>query len=148
MVRADGVVVGNQSCAVLQLDDLVVAICGSVESARNGGISCSIDPTAEGRQRLQQLLKNVKLQPGQNPAALEPAMREAFGPQQITLTGVPTTSRYGRTLIAADFEMKRVAMSWIESPVAGLPSYLEMSKNAAHSSNENPRGGWLATTTH
>ena len=39
-------------------------------------------------------------------------MREAFGPQTIQLTGVPTDSRFARTMVAADYEMKRVAMGF------------------------------------
>ncbi|MCC9658909.1 DUF1598 domain-containing protein [Rhodopirellula sp. JC737] len=144
MVRADGNVVGTKSGgSVLRLDDLVTAF-RSVESARNdGGIRCSIEPTAEGRLRLQNFLKNVTLRPGQNPAYLEAGMRQAFGPQQILLAGVPTDSRFARTLVAADFEMKRLGMGLAESPVAGLPSYLEIAKNQVQSRNSSPRW-WMA----
>ena len=139
----DGSIVGAVTGgATLRLDDLIVAL-RAVDNARNGGISCSIEPTAEGRHRLQQLLRRVNLRPGQNPAYLEPAMREAFGPQQIRLTGVPTDSRYARTMVAADFQMKRVAMALTNSPVAGLPSYLQLARNANHSAAENPRW-WMA----
>ncbi len=142
-VRADASVVGAQSGRpVLQLDDLLVAL-RSVETARHEGITCSIEPTAEGRRRLQDLLQRVSLRPGQNPAALEPAMREAFGPQQILLTGVPADSRYARTLVAADYQMKRLAMALEESPVAGLPSYLVMARNQSQSRQSNPRW-WMA----
>lgn len=143
VVRDDAAVVGVRSGRpVLQLDDLVVAL-RSVEPARTEGISCSIEPTAEGRQRLQNLLKRVNLRPGQNPASLEPAMREAFGPQVIKLSGVPATSHYARTMVAADYQMKRLAMALEEAPVAGLPSYLEMSKSQRHSAQSNPRW-WMA----
>ncbi len=143
VLREDGSVVGKMSGnATLRLEDLIVAI-RSVESARNGGISCSIEPTEEGRLRLQKLLRNVKLQPGQNPASLEPAMREAFGPQQVLLTGVPSDTHYARTLVAADFEMKRVAMNLVDSQVAGLSSYLQLAKNAGHGASHNPRW-WMA----
>ncbi|EMI44547.1 DUF1598 domain-containing protein [Rhodopirellula sp. SWK7] len=143
-VRADGAVVGkNSGGSVLRLDDLVTAF-RSVEAARrDGGIRCSIEPTAEGRQRLRGFLKNVKLRPGQNPAFLEAGMREAFGPQMITLDGVATDSRFARTLVAADFEMKRIAMALTESPVRGLPSYLEMAKNKRQSAAQSPRW-WMA----
>ena len=70
-------------------------------------------------------------------------MREAFGPQTIQLTGVPTDSRFARTMVAADYEMKRVAMGLAPSQVDGLNSYLEMSKNSSHASNQNPRW-WMA----
>ncbi|MDA8746422.1 DUF1598 domain-containing protein, partial [Rubripirellula amarantea] len=59
------------------------------------------------------------------------------------LTGVPLDSRYARTMVAADFEMKRVAMGLVDSPIAQLPSYLEMSRNSAHGPGQNPRW-WMA----
>jgi hypothetical protein len=143
MVRDDASVVGVTSGRpVVTLDDLVVAL-RSVEAARSEGLTCSIEPTAEGRQRLQNLLKNVTMRPGQNPSALEPAMREAFGPQLIKLTGVPKNSHYARTLVAADYQMKRIAMALEDAPVEGLPSYLAIAKGQRHSSSSNPRW-WMA----
>lgn len=143
IVRDDASVVGVKSGRpVMKLDDLIVAL-RSVEPARTQGITCSIEPTEEGRVRLQNLLKRVSLRPGQNPTTFEPAMREAFGPQMIKLTGVPSTSHYARTLVAADYQMKRLAMALDDSPVAGLPSYLTLSRNQRHSSQSNPRW-WMA----
>ena len=142
-VRDDAAVVGVLSgMPVMTLDDLVVAF-QSVESARAEGLSCSIEPTAEGRLRLNALLKNFKLRPGQNPAALEPAMREAFGPQPILLTGIDKQSHYARTLVAADYQMKRIAMNLQPSMVDGLPSYLTIAKGQRHSASANPRW-WMA----
>lgn len=142
-LQADGSVVGTVSGgATLRLDDLVVAM-RTVEKARQAGITCSIEPTAEGRARLQQLMKRIKLRPGQNPAYLESSMREAFGPQQILLTGVDSQSRYARTLVAADYEMKRIAMDLSASDVKGLPSYMQMSKNSKQAGATNPRW-WMA----
>jgi hypothetical protein len=143
IVRDDASVVGaNSGRPVLKLDDLIVAL-RAVEPARTEGITCSIEPTEEGRVRLQALLKRISLRAGQNPATFEPAMREAFGPQMIKLTGVPSTSHYARTLVAADYQMKRLAMALEDSPVAGLPSYLAISRNQRHSSQSNPRW-WMA----
>ena len=138
-MREDGFVVGTVTGgATMRLADLTVAL-RSVENARQEGITCSIEPTEEGRRRLQQLLNRVKLRPGQSPVVLEASMREAFGPQMIYLSGIPTDSRFARTLVAADFEMKRVAMGLTPSPVATLPSYLEMSRNSQQTKNQNPR---------
>lgn len=143
-VRADGSVVGAQSGgSVLRLDDLVTAFRSVEDARRDGGILCSIEPTPEGRKRLQGFLKNIVLRPGQNPAYLEAGMREAFGPQTIKLAGVPTDSRFARTLVAADFEMKRIAMGLTPSPVEGLPSYLAIARNQRASSTQNPRW-WMA----
>ncbi len=139
----DGSVVGTVSgSSTMRLADLVVAM-RSVEMAREAGISCSIEPTPEGRRRLQQMLSRVKLSPGQNPMALEASMKEAFGPQLIQLTGIPTDSRFARTMVAADFEMKRIAMGLAPSPVPRLTSYLEMAKNSRQAAGQNPRW-WMA----
>ncbi len=142
-VREDGSVVGVKSgLAPLNLEDLVVAM-RSVEPARHSGISVSIEPTAEGSRRLQQLLSGVSLRPGQNPANLEPAMRDAFGPQLIKLTGVPTDSHFAQTLVAADYQMKRIGMGLDQSPVNGLGSYIYMAKDQPFNGNANPRW-WMA----
>lgn len=122
---------------VMMLDDLLVAF-REVHAARQGGISCSIEPTAEGVKRLNALLAK---QTSVNRRTLEPRMKEAFGPQQIKVTGVPTTSHFARILVAADYRMKRLAMGLDKSPVDGLPSYVEMVKKA--NVKQNPRW-WLA----
>lgn len=143
VVREDASVVGRTTGRpVLQLDDLITAL-RSVEPSRDGGISVSIEPTAEGRQKLNHMLSRIRLQPGQNPKLLEPMMREAFGPQTVKLRGIPSDSHYARVLLAADYQMKRLSMGLEEAPVEGLPSYLEMARNQKHSGNENPRW-WMA----
>lgn len=143
IVREDASVVGRTTGRpVLQLSDLITAL-RSVEPSRDGGISVSIEPTAEGRQKLNHMLSRIRLQPGQNPQLLEPMMREAFGPQTVKLRGIPADSHYARVLLAADYQMKRLSMGLEEAPVDGLPSYLEMARNQKHSGNENPRW-WMA----
>lgn len=143
IVRDDAAVVGKTTGRpVLLLSDLLVAM-RSVEPSRQAGISCSIEPTAEGRQRLNRLMSRLKLVPGQDPRNFEPMMREAFGPQVIKFAGIPEDSHYARILLAADYQMKRIAMALEPSPVNGLPSYLEMARNDRHTANENPRW-WMA----
>ena len=135
----NGSVVGEKTgAAILRLEDLIVAL-RNVENSRAQGISCSIEPTAEGRQRLNAFLKRMKLRPGQNPSILEAGMKQAFGPQDVKLNGIPASSRYACTLVAADYQMKRLAMAIEDSPVKGLPSYLQLSRNSAHTGNMNPR---------
>ncbi|MGE0756663.1 MAG: DUF1598 domain-containing protein [Pirellulaceae bacterium] len=128
---------------VLQLDDLLVAF-RSVEAARQGGISVSIDPTEEGTRRLMDLLSNQRRVNAMTPQ-LEAAMKEAFGPQQVTVTGVPATSHFARVLVAADYRMKRIAMKLEPSPVRELKSYLDLisGQRASAVNNASPRW-WLA----
>ncbi|WP_153558129.1 DUF1598 domain-containing protein [Roseimaritima sediminicola] len=145
-VREDASVVGaNSGLPTLLLEDLMVAL-ESVEMARQAGISCSIEPTAEGRQRLNALLRRARRSGTRDPRMLEPAMREAFGPQTVKLNGVPADSRFARVLVAADFEMKRIAMQLADAPVQGLPSYMAMAKNQRQSASTNPR--WWMTTNY
>jgi hypothetical protein len=123
---------------VILLDDLLVAL-RAIDGAQQSGITCSIDPTAEGLGRLQSFLKQVRTVDDPNPIAQ--AMESQMGPQKITVGGVPATSHFARVLVAADYRMKRLAMAFDESPVAGLPNYLQMVK-ATRATSMMPRW-WL-----
>lgn len=122
--------------SVLNLDDLLVAF-RTVESARKGNLSCSIDPTPEGRQRFEQLMQTQKT----FTAAVVPAIEKAFGDQQITVSGAPETSHFARVLVAADYKMKRIGMKLEPSPVKGLVSFIDMAP--ARVDNMMPRW-WMA----
>jgi hypothetical protein len=124
---------------VLSIDDLMVAL-RVAESANSSGISCSIDPTPEGLQRMQQLQR--RLSPGGGPQLAGRQMEEAVGMQTITVTGIPATSHFARVIVAADFRMKRLAMNFEPAPVDGMPSFLTMVKRATPQSMM-PRF-WLA----
>jgi hypothetical protein len=124
---------------VLRLEDLVVAL-RTVDNARQGGITCSIDPTAEGRQRFEAFMAGQKQW---NPAVLN-GIEKALGPQMISITGVPETSRFARVLVSSDYKMKRIAMKLEASPVKGLPSFLDMMKSHnVQLTNMMPRW-WMA----
>ncbi|MCO6456538.1 MAG: DUF1598 domain-containing protein [Pirellulaceae bacterium] len=128
---------------VMRLDDLLIAL-RQVEAAHREGISCSIGPTQEGYRNLLALLSRPLPNASQvNTQALETSIKQAFGAQQIKLTGVPPTSHFARVMVAADYKMKRLAMKLDESPVAGFPSYLDMIKSTGSKANVNPRW-WMA----
>ncbi len=125
---------------VLLLDDLLVAFRCTTNAATGRGISCSIDPTAEGRQNLDTLLKRVKKFSDTVPAAIE----KALGPQQISITGVPPESHFARVMVAADYKMKRYAMGLEDAPIKGMPSFIDlMAKKRSRPDNMMPRW-WLA----
>ncbi len=108
---------------VLHLEDLLVAM-RTANAARNGGISCSIDPTPEGLTRLQQYLS--RKQTIGNASQTMNEIEQTLGPQNITVEGVPGDSRFAQVLVAADYRMKRLAMKMDESPIKGFVSYLDM----------------------
>lgn len=140
-VDDQGTVIGvTTGLPVLRLDDLLVAF-RTVEEARKGGLTCSIDPTEEGLQNYQNVVKQHggRMQPG-----LIPALEKAMGQQKISVTGVPESSRFARVLVASDYRMKRYAMELDKSPVKGLPSFLSMLKsNKGALNNALPRW-WMA----
>jgi hypothetical protein len=123
-VDAKGDIVGlTTNRPVMLLDDLLVAIRAE-KNAATDDISCSIGPTAEGLQRWKAVSSRQRTMG--NPQVVAANFEQALGKQQITFTGVPDTSHFARVLIAADYRMKRIAMNFEKSPVAGLPSFLSM----------------------
>jgi hypothetical protein len=140
-VDNQGNVVGRTSGQpMLQLDDLIVALRSSKAATSGRGISCSIDPTEEGLRRLRPLLKAATY----SEATVE-RLEQALGPQHVTITGVPASSHFAHVLVAADFLMKRLGMNFERSPVAGLPSYMELlvSRTAPRPKSAMPRW-WMA----
>lgn len=124
--RADrlGNVVGQTTGRpVLALDDLMVALRSAMERP-GAGMSCSIDPTPEGLARVQQVSR--KFTPNTGPERAARAIADALGYQTITVGGVPDTSHFARTMVAADFRMKRLAMGFEPAPIDGMPSYLQI----------------------
>jgi len=135
-----GNIVGRTSGqAVLQLDDLIVALRTAKAAVVDRGISCSIDPTEEGLQRLRPLLHARNLD-----EATVSRLEQALGPQHITITGVPMGSHFARVLVAADYLMKRLGMDFEPAPVKGLPSYLKLlAARSASPKSAMPRW-WMA----
>ena len=137
-----GCVVGATSNRpVLTLDDLMVAL-RVAEGSNGNGISCSIDPTLEGMQRMQQLSGQLDNRNG--PQAAAKRMEDAVGMQTISVTGVPETSHFARVLVAADFRMKRIAMDFEPAPVKGMPSFLTMVNPKGRGMNNLLPRWWLA----
>ncbi len=120
---------------VMLLDDLLVALRTAM-TAREGGISCSIDPTKEGLARLSTVSLN-----GDREVVVH-ELESALGLQQISVHGVPDSSHFARVLVAADYRMKRLGMNLDPSPVRGLPSYLQMIKSSTRPTMVSPRF-WL-----
>ena len=124
---------------VLRLDDLMDALRAAKESV----VTCSIDPTEEGLLRLKQLLSRRQVPVGDE--FLE-GMRTALGPQRISITGVSPDSHFARVMVAADYQMKLLAMGLHPAPLDDFPSYLTLLSRSSRRGQEiaAPRW-WLAT---
>ena len=141
-VNAVGDVVGaTNGQPMLQLDDLLVALRSADSTRASGGISCSINPRPEGVAAFQEFNKGVKA--GDDLQATMKEIERRLGPQTITVTGVPQSSRFAHVLVAADYQMKRLGMNFEPSKVKGLKSYLEMTASGARPKNMMPRW-WMA----
>ena len=135
-----GVAVGvTTGMPTLRLDDLLEAFRTAELAVEAPGISCSIDPTEEGLARMQRLLRSRNLQFNSRTTEL---MKKAVGPQRITVTGVLPDSHFARVMVAADYLMKRLAMDLEQSPIKGMPSYMELLKSGGGDSARTASPRW------
>jgi len=125
VVDAAGNLVARESGRpLLHLEDLITAL-RAIGDARQGGLTCSIDPTPEGIARVQRFLAAQQTM-GPDQEAVFRGMEQALGPQRITVGGVPADSRFARVLVAADYRLKRIGMGLEASGVKEVPSYLAL----------------------
>lgn len=136
VIDAQGNVVGAETGApLLQLDHLLVAL-RTASATASQPITCSIDPTAEGMKRFQQYMGQVR----GNHNNLVADVEAALGPQNVTIKGVSLDSELARTMVAADYRLKRIAMGHESAGVPEIHSYVEMMTSAGAAT---PRW-WLA----
>jgi len=139
-VGASGEVVGvTTGRPVLHLDDLLVALRTVNNANRNEGIGVSIDPTAEGRARFNQVRSTQR----RFSTAAVAALQKAMGPQKVSITGVPADSHFARVLVAADYRMKRLAMGLDKAPV-DMPSYVQMLASTRQKPTSAMPRWWMA----
>jgi hypothetical protein len=140
-VNESGDVVGVSSDRpVLRLEDLIVALRAG-ESSFKTPITCSIHPTQEGVARLQRQLASPSLRMSKQTII---RLEKTLGPQEVVVEGVPATSRFARVLVAADFQMKRLAMGLEKPPIHDLPSYLDLLTAAGERPESMTPRWWLA----
>ncbi len=139
-VNGQSRVVGTETGqATLHLEDLIVALRAfGPDGNRTRVISCSIDPTPEGTQRLRNtaeiLQRNVhQLRAGDEVNVVQ-AYRQALGLQVITIQGVSPSTRFARIMTEADYNMKLIGMGLFTPPVP-IVTWIQNSEPAAVSSN-------------
>lgn len=139
-VTANGTVVGEKTGRpAMRLEDFIVAM-RSAENARTGeGVSVSINPTEQGVKNLRQVFKQIR----QFDPSMQPAIEQAMGDQKITLTGIPTDSRFSHILVAADYKMKRLSMGFDAAPIKNFPSLMEMARKAKKKSMTAAPRFWM-----
>jgi len=140
-VSDDGSIVGaTTGKPVLLLDDLVVAL-RAVNRPEPSIISCSINPSADGRQRLQRFVSHLPA--NSDPGLTAGAIERELGAQEITIEGIPANSHFAAVLVAADYRMKQMGMGLAKAPVQGLPSFLEMMRLSGRGLSDMMPRWWL-----
>jgi len=125
---------------VLELQDLIVALRAYPADGRKvGAVTCSIDPTAEGLQRLQKFMSSLRPQPTQRWAQYAATgMSKSLGLQTITIGGISPKTHFAEVLVEADYRMKLIGIG-IERPQVKLVSYVERANAATVARNAMQR---------
>lgn len=121
--RAVGLTTGRPP---LRLDDLIVALRAQQQGQ---GVGCSIDARPEN------LAKFKKYQAANSGASSAAVGRKRFlrlakilGKQDITIWGVPPDSHFARTIVEADYLMKRVSAGLLKVRVRGFKTQLDLTR--------------------
>jgi Protein of unknown function (DUF1598) len=107
---------------VLQLDDLITAVRAVGGNAGpSPWVACSIDPTREGMEALQRVLRQipqfVNAQQQAELARIVPGeIAASLGLANVSVWGVPADSRLGSILVESDYRMKLMAVGLEPAP--------------------------------
>lgn len=135
-----GLAVGVESGRpVLQLDDLVTVLRTFSNQGENI-FGCSFDPRAEGLARVKEFVaqSNARgpLRAGAGVQNWTRQLKEKLGVQDITLYGVPNTSRVARVLVEADYRMKLIGIGKMDAG-ENIPSYFDLLAEQDTKSTQN-----------
>lgn len=110
----------------LRLDDLIVAL----RAVQQGNeVGCSIDPRPEN------VAKFKKFQTANRGASTAAVARNRFarlakimGNQDVTIWGIPADSHFARTIVEADYLMKRISSGLMKVRVRGFKTQLDLTR--------------------
>ncbi len=121
---------------VVLLEDLVTALRAFAPGQKpTGVISVSIDPTAEGLQRMQQFLASVRGRVRPSDAQqLALGLKNNLGLQTVSIRGIPNSTHFARVLVEADYRMKLIGIGLERLPIR-MQSYVDRANPAAVAAN-------------
>jgi len=114
---------------VLELQDLVAAMRVFAPGANKGSVvGCSIDPTQEGLQRMQEFLRQIGGAADPNNAAytqsIVDGLRTSLGLQSVRIMGVAPTTHFAQVLVEADYRMKLIGIG-LEPPLVKMTTFID-----------------------
>lgn len=143
----DGRLVGIASGhPTLSLDDLAVAMRAFRPNAKTPElIGCSIDPTQEGLARMQAFLKSLgpTITPDTDVSLIVSNLKSSLGLQNVTVQGVPSSTRFAQVLVEADYRMKLIGIG-LEIPAIPFQSWVDRASPYSGSANAMQRWFFVA----
>ena len=124
---------------ILKLEDLAVAIrCFPPSRRPDHWVACSIDPTAQGIQRLNVVNRNLPKQIGADEefAAADyfrEQMKDALGLADVKVYGIAPETHAAKVMVEADYRMKLMAVGLEDPVVRKLTTFIEALKGSPKS---------------
>lgn len=125
----------------LHLEDFVIALKNSwMKYAELKGNTyyysapgCSIDPDPKVLNRLQ--VVSNRIASNQNPKSVQTVLDEwrrvCRMPQKVRVLGIPFHSRFGKIMVEADYDMKRLVDGSVDVDISGFSSLSDMTMSIA-----------------
>lgn len=113
---------------VMQLDDLVVAL-RTAREGRGGLFGCGIYPSPDSMKIAHDISQRMA---ANSRAERLQALREGLGPQDVRIFGTRADTRFAYICVAADYEMKRMALGVDRSPIVSLGNAMDNTRSAAN----------------
>ncbi len=121
---------------VIQLQDVVTALRAFPKDQEGPAvIGCSIDPTEEGLQKMQEFRRSLgsTFPRGQEVTVaryMSTGVKNSLGLQEITIEGVPADTHFAHILVEADYRMKLIGIG-LEKPPVRLTSFVERAASSS-----------------
>jgi len=109
-------------------------------------VGCSIDPTQEGLANMQAFLNKVGLvNPQGSMLEIVNGMREALGPQTVTIDGISPRTHYAQIIVEADYRMKLIGIG-LEKPPVRMSTWIDLTAAGGVAANALQR--WYFTPNY
>jgi hypothetical protein len=121
---------------ILELQDLIVALRAYPSGEEQSPlIGCSIDPTPEGLQRMQDFLRSIgrEATPDQTDFIVD-GLRTSLGLQKVAIRGISPNTHFAQVMVEADYRMKLIGIG-LERPPIQLASFVDRANPGAISRN-------------
>ncbi|WP_437204887.1 DUF1598 domain-containing protein [Planctomicrobium sp. SH664] len=146
--NGQGVAIGATSGQpTLQLDDLVTVL-RTFGPGGMGILGCSIDPRPENIKAVKEFAAASQQKGDLTPAGVRnwaTQIGKLLGAQDVTVFGVPSTSRVARVMVDADYKMKLIGVGKLEGG-SNIPDYFELvAKQPATASSKLDALRWWLT---